>query len=394
MNRELNLLIYVKEKDLRPSGGVSGYCYNIKQERDKQHDEQVHFIENKNENLKEQIKKIIKKISFVNWIISKKKSDDMNVVKYIKSISSNDDNFDFSNYNIVHFETTFDLYRARRKLESYNGIVLLTTHSPKVSYKEYAEDCVSYSTYNTYKEIFDGAEKYDRYAFEHADYIIFPCPGAEEPYYHSWNEYKNIRKKTKIKYLPTGIIPVQCNSTRETIRKQYGIPEDALLLSYVGRHNKVKGYDLLIDIFNHFENIYVICCGKMGSIDHPDNRRWIEVGWTDDPYSIVNASDIYMLTNRETYFDIAMLQTLSIGKCSVISNTGGNKEFYSTPGVKLYDSIDDAVISIKEFAEMPIIERRLLEKKQRDIFEKKYGIDIFYKNYKKMLNEILDESGK
>ena len=95
-----------------------------------------------------------------------------------------------------------------------------------------------------------------------------------------------------------------------------------------------------------------------------------------------------MLPNRETYFDIAMLQTLSIGKCSVISNTGGNKEFTNTPGVKLYDSIDEAVLCIKHFIDMDTEERNRLENLQRKEFDAKYTIEVFYKKYKETLKEL------
>ena len=98
-----------------------------------------------------------------------------------------------------------------------------------------------------------------------------------------------------------------------------------------------------------------------------------------------------MLPNRETYFDIAMLQTLSIGKCSVISNTGGNKEFTNTPGVKLYDTVEEAVECIKEYMAKSVEERSRMEDLQRKEFEEKYTIEVFYKNYKETLREFLKE---
>ena len=391
----MKILIFVKKKDLGPIGGVSGYCYNILKEKNRIKDKEISFLSFYNYNLLDKLVQIKSNLPFIkNLQFRKKKSDDYYVVRYINEVNEVPGKFgllDFDRYDVIHFQTTFDLYQVREKLENYRGIVVLTSHSPKVSFKEYAEDNVEKDTYIANKELFDKAEKFDEYAFKRADYIIFPCPGAEEPYYHSWPEYARIRKNEKIKYVPTGIVPVKCNVSRENVRKKFGIPQDAILLSFVGRHNEVKGYDILQQLFCKIPNIYIICCGKIGPLQPLNSNRWIEIGWTEDPYSIVGASDIYLLPNRETYFDIAMLQALSIGKCSVISKTGGNKEFVNTPGIKLYESVEEAVNCINSFIEMPQVERNKLEKLQRIEFKNKYSIEIFYREYKTMIKRMLEE---
>ena len=387
----MNILIYVKKSKLRPIGGPVGYCYNILQEKILSKDGEVTFLD----------RALYRKTAFPFLAINRMraaiytnllhKSKEFSNVKNCKYDSMHANKVDLSNYDIVHFHSTYDLYGAKKELKSYKGTVLLTSHSPKVLYKEIIEDVITYDEYIGNKIVFDSAEEFDDYAFKRADYIIFPCPGAEEPYYHSWPKYAELRDEKKIRYIPTGILPVECKKTREDIRNELNIPQDATVLSFVGRHNEVKGYDILQSIFSKLENVYVVCCGKIGSIQPPKSDRWIEVGWTTDPYSYVGASDIYMLPNRETYFDIAMLQTLSIGKCSVISNTGGNKEFTNTPGVKLYDTVEEAVECIKEYMAKSVEERSSMENQQRKEFEEKYTIEVFYKNYKKTLRELMKE---
>ncbi len=368
-------------------GGVSGYCYSILSEKEKLNDEEIVFLDKTRprQSIFGEIKSKITCNTTIRRILRKEDKIEKDIINYITNVTEDTISEDFSAYDVIHFQTTFDLFRARKSLDNYKGKVLLTSHSPKVSYKEYIEDCVSNETYLKYKLLFDNAEAFDEYAFNRADYIVFPCEGAEEPYFHSWDKYEKIRDNSKMVYIPTGIIPVSASVSRELVRKKYCIPNDAILLSFVGRHNEVKGYDILKEIFTKLNNVYVICCGNIGRIVPPESNRWIEVGWTSDPYSIVAASDIYMLPNRETYFDIAMLQTLSIGKCSVISNTGGNKEFKETPGVKLYDTIEDAIVLINEYIQIPYEERLKLEVLQRQEFKHKYDISVFYKNYKEFL---------
>ena len=388
----MNILIYYDEGALNPVGGPSGYLYNLQREMIKQNDSEITFKkENAITNVKRKIKKYVPKV-LINKYQERKNSIPFSThIEDIRDESNMGHEGVFHNYDVVHFHNTFEMYRMKYDLRDYQGLVLLTSHSPKVYYREIIEDVISVQDYHDKKNIYDSAEEFDEYAFKRADYIIFPCPGAEEPYYHSWPMYKEIRDEKKIRYVPTGISPVNCKKTREEIRKELNIPLDATVLSFVGRHNEVKGYDILQDIFSKLNNVYVVCCGMIGDIQPPESNRWIEVGWTTDPYSYVGAADIYMLPNRETYFDIAMLQTLSIGKCSVISNTGGNKEFTNTPGVKLYNSEDEAVECIKQFIDMDTKERNRLENLQRKEFNEKYTIENFYEKYKETIKKLIED---
>ena len=388
----MKALIFQKENGLKPVGGPVGYLYNIKVMKDALQDSEICFLNSRKTSMNLGYL-FFRAISVLEKKLSRNTTKDPVVMTIEDTIKKSKmlGKVSLKEYDLVHFHDTLSMYSQKRSLDRYSGTVVLTSHSPKVMYKEMIEDNVDEKTYLKNKALFDGAEIFDEYAFKRADYIIFPCPGAEEPYYHTWPKYAELRDSSKIRYVPTGILPVICPKGRSKIRGELHIPEDAIVLSFVGRHNEVKGYDLLQRMFEKLDNVYVVCCGKIGTIQPPKSQRWIEVGWITDPYSYVGASDIYVLPNRETYFDIAMLQTLSIGKCSVISNTGGNREFLNTPGVKLYDTIDEGVACIKTFSEMNQEKRRELETRQRDEFSEKYKIEVFYTKYKQTLKDLLTE---
>ena len=383
----MRVLIYKCEDELAPIGGPAGYLYNIKQYRDDKNDNEILFKNSKWRFQKNILEKIVSRLKYP-W---SEQARNLFAIFHRENYGSVNN---FDGFDLVHFHTTHELYLERHNLDKYEGKVILTSHSPKVAYKEIIEDVVPKKEYVKYQKIFDKAEEIDEYAFKRADYIIFPCPGAEEPYYHSWPKYAELRDSLKIRYVPTGILSVHCERGRETIRNELGIPNEAFVLSFVGRHNEVKGYDILQKIFYGLQNVYVICCGRQGAIEPPKSNRWIEIGWTTDPYSYVAASDVYMLPNRETYFDIAMLQTLSIGKCSVVSNTGGNKEFLGVPGVKLYNTVDEAIGLCKEFLNMTSKERAEIENNQRLIFNEKYTIESFYTEYKRVLRNIVEDKNE
>ena len=386
----MNALIYYKEKDIKPTGGPSGYLYNLKEYIDSIGDTDITFLGRGG--LRTLVFRVRNKAHKL-FAVNKKLPDKVMNIEQLKYVSGISGPYNLDNYDIVHFHNTFDMYSQKKTLEHYSGKIILTSHSPKAYHKEYYEDFATPKEYNDYKEYFDYAEAFDKYAFERADYIIFPCSGSEEPYFHSWCEYSCLRDETKIIYLPTGVPRSIPQINRSEIRRMLNIPEDRFVISFIGRHSEVKGYDLLIKIYEQLEDVTILCCGAPGHITPPDSNNWKEVGWTDDPASYLNASDLFILPNRETYFDLSLLEALSVGKISLVSLTGGNKLFIGKEecGLFTYESIDQAVSIIKMVKNLSASKRNLLETTQRKLYEEEYTVEKFYKRYKDTLLKISQE---
>lgn len=387
MNRKA--LIYIHEGNLKPVGGAAGYIFNLKNQLDIEGVDSVEFIkgEIKESKLKKYLPKCINSILF---IMKRYLDYTMLISKKEKKAKVN-----LNNYDIIHFHNTFSMYKIKDSLEEYKGMVLLTSHSPKPMFLEIFEDVITPIERKLFKKKYMQLSQVDKYAFNRADKIIFPCVEAEEPYYRNWNEYSNIKEKNKdkYKYILTGINSTSSKIKREEIREKYNIPKDAFVISYVGRHNKTKGYDVLKTIGKRLledENIYFLIGGKEEPITGIKNNRWIEVGWTNDPYSLIGASDVFILPNKETYFDIVMLEVLSLGKVVIASRTGGNKYFDNdhVKGVFLYDSVEEALKLIKYIKNMDTEEKVILENKNKELFNNEFTCEIFAKNYMDLLDEI------
>ena len=250
--------------------------------------------------------------------------------------------------------------------------------------------------YRLLKRPIDRLIEMDEFAFKRADYVVFPCEEAEEPYYHTWNKYASIRKNKKILYLPTGIVGCSARITRAEYRKKYHIPEDAFVVSYVGRHNEIKGYEDLKKmgekLFNN-QNTYFLIAGKEEPMKGLDNSHWIEVGWTNDPHSLIAASDVFVLPNHETYFDLVLLEVLSLGVPVVLSNTGGNKHFkkFENSGLSFYDTVEDAIKSINHLKKMNRLDIEKLGKYNREIFENNFTVEHFIQNYIHVIRQIAED---
>lgn len=262
----MKALIYFDKKYLKPVGGPTGYLYNLQQELANQNIEYVEFLNIEETKLKRIFKKLPKKVQKFYQSVKRYKNRNK-ILKDILDCKERKSTIDISKYDIIHFHSSKSMYMIKDSLENYNGKVLFTTHTPKASFKEIIEDDTFPKEYLKHKKEYDRLEIMDEYAFNRADYIIFPCEDAEEPYFNTWKNYKEVKKKNKDKYLyiPTGIIPTERLDNSSEIRRKYNIPQDAFLISYIGRHNSIKGYDKLKEIgekiLSEDNNIYFIIAG-------------------------------------------------------------------------------------------------------------------------------------
>lgn len=318
----MKTLIYYEKSDLKPVGGPSGYLYNVYQEIRNQGIKEIEFLDSKYSRIQNLIRRLFYKLpKKIREKYYKGKKEDYAQNLYNKIFDSRERKsiINLNKYDIVHFHSTEMMYMVKDSLVNYKGKVLLTSHSPKALFQEKIDN-IPREEYIKNKEKYDKLEIMDEYAFNRADYIIFPCQDAEEPYYNSWKKYKEIHNKNKEKYiyLPTGINKVNVTENVKNIKSKYNIPEEAFLVSYVGRHNEVKGYLKLTEIGEKLlksnNDIYFLIAGKEGEIKPPKNKNWIEIGWTDHPHDIIAASDLFILPNKETYFDLILLEVLSLRK--------------------------------------------------------------------------------
>lgn len=389
------VLIYINDEDLEPTGGPKGYNYNLREGLLKLSPQiQVSYLPGNSKGAKFD-KCVLNQINnqvLNSWLRRMK--------KYIGCLKTQYGNkhvtqVNLSEYDAVHFQSTYSMYKVRNSLKDYTGVVILQSHTPTKPSKETYDNISEQGKYKIgwSKKIFDEA---DEYAFNRANYIIFPCEEAEEPYFNQWDEYKNIKKKNmdKYRYLLTGTDQKIASVDKNMIRDKYGIPIDAFVVSYVGRHNEIKGYDILKKMgksFVKWDNTYCLVAGREEPLNGIVDSNWIEVGWTNDPHSIINAADLFVLPNRETYFDLVLLEVLSLGQIVVASNTGGNKFFksFKDSGIFLYDNIDEALSIIEKIKEMNIEEKQILQEKNKKIYKEYFSNEVFAKNYISLIGELL-----
>ncbi|MFN3692399.1 MAG: glycosyltransferase family 4 protein [Fervidobacterium sp.] len=414
-------LIFASYPLLERSGGPSTYLYNLKKGFSKIGIDDI-FIESlvsdhekgTKSNLntiktRRVFKEKIKYLSYNNFprltlnllIRKNKKHYRTNSKKFWNIYDELSEKYDIK---FIHFHSTIDLYSWLLKAEKDVPLVL-TSHSPEASHHELTKDfqkrvieklSIKSSSKDIILEIFsEYFERIDEIAFENADYLMFPCEEALEPYFNSWSKFEQLIDRKNIFFVPTGTSPLSYKIDRQSFRKMYNIPEKAFVASYVGRHVEVKGYDLLCESAEHVwkknPNVYFLIAGKEEPLKGLKDNRWIEVGWTNDPGSVINASDVFVLPNRNTFFDLVLLEVLSLGKPALVSYTGGNKfvskqsegiiTFESLTGRSLADKILQLSICEQEFFEK-------LGKSNYELYNSFYTVEAFAKRYREKVGTI------
>lgn len=303
---------------------------------------------------------------------------------------------DINNYEVIHFHSTLDLVQVSNALRNFKGKILLTPHTPCPPY-EHELNHLNLSLINLKEEDYNKIISLDLIAFQRADYLVLPSIQAISSYYEGYNrvtDFKSLIESKKIIEIPTGVPSSGSLKSREQIRKQLQIPNDAFVVHFGGRHNEEKGYDLLVKlgetIFKDNSSFYFLITGKTNDeIQYPKHDNWIEVGWTTDPFSYANASDLFILPNKVSYFDLILIEMMAIGLPILLSDVGGNQYFkkfnseldfcYFEPGNLL-----DLKNKLLEFSSTD------LSKRNQKFYEGNLTIQHMTEGFRKLYSNLLD----
>ena len=330
------ILIWDYELKLSNSGGPSGYLYNIKEflKSNPNKFENIHFISDFiSKNNQQYINKENKFIKFLyNITFFKQRIDALRCVKrWNTQLKINDTSVDFNKFDIIHFHVCSDLLRTEHLLKNYKGKIILTSHSPQPTSYEIAENITDKFSLIRFLQ-----KKYlirkEIKSWNLAAKIMFPVKEATEPYRVNNNTRTYlIENKNKLLFCPSSILDISIKNTKIEICNHLNIPADSFIISFIGRHNIIKGYDQLKEIakliLEKYSNVYFVIAGKEAPITRLEHKRWIELGWINYGNDLISASDLFILPNKETYFDLVALEVLRVGTPILMTNTGGNKHF-------------------------------------------------------------------
>lgn len=360
------VIIWTKYLGLADVGGPCGYLYNIKSFIDSESINGIHFYQT---------------APFREWPLISKVSYyiptyirlhfpslrrfgffvDVFFKYFVKCKLSKNDILELKQYDFVHVHQPVEILQYFYNKTKVKAKIILTTHNPEPYIDELAGlyNCKEYL--NKHKKLRNYLIKRELKAYEIADNIMFPAKEAREPYELLSDLYQDAFQKYNYKffYVPTALGNVEPKFDNNHILTNYRIPSSALKICYIGRHNAIKGYDLLKEsakkLWEKGIEAYFVIGGKEGPLYRLEDKRWIELGWVDTA-TLLNEVDLFVLPNQNTYFDLIMLEVLRQGTPVVASYTGGNKWFQNKnlEGIKFfeYGNPNDLCLRIIEFVNL------------------------------------------
>lgn len=387
------------DKILKRNGGPSTYLYNLCQGVRRLHSPDIRFISVRNKQkcvttdlmyflhtkMHQQKRKEITYVLFQFIYVLNDIEQKIRMREYI---------FDACQYQVVHVHHVADAV-ALKVLGRYKGTIILTMHTPEPWSEEVIHNLQdNLSKRYPFKVIWSYQHMLEVLGCFFADSFIFPSKASEDTYL-MFDFYKKSKGNKNVDYLLTGVPEDVRRYDKREMRRNLGIPEKQFVLLFVGRHNKIKGYDMLVSCQECLQNIgvYVVCAGKTSELDLPkESSMWKELGWHKNVNQLYDLADAVILPNRETYFDLAAIEALSRGRILIASATGGNRTLANfTEGVLLFEAmnVQDMICKIVKVKDMKIKDRIELENKNRQFYEENCTSDSFAKQYREIVHKYI-----
>lgn len=394
---------------LANTGGPAGYLYNIYRYLQAHPSDQLRFLsdiwkikqipeKNKHISFFTRIKnRIMRIIGIESYFFRRNKILDFTLRQFSLPLESYPSVDLINEYDFIHFHSIVDFARFKSTYTTYQGKTILTSHCP----------CPVVDEMLTYWEPFckpyrSKALVQECKCYAEADYLMFPCAEAREPYEKEVAIKKTFSKEeSKFFYVPSAILDIEID--KETIQKyaELGIPEETFVITYFGRHNFIKGYDVLKEVgkrlLDKYPNMYFLCAG-VGELKPLEHERWLELGFIKNAHELMYQSDLYILPNRETYFDLVVLENLRSGVPMIMSDTGGNKHFKKYPkdeveGLSFYEDgdIKSLIEKVEYFIQLKKQDRdayTMLRNKNRQLYLKYFTIGYYIDNYINEINKL------
>jgi len=227
-----------------------------------------------------------------------------------------------------------------------------------------------------------------------SDGLIVPCRSSLDHYFEGVAERQDLFR-LPIYEIKSGVPEKVARRGRKEVLAQWGVPPESKVVGYFGRRHPHKGYDLFCHAAEvahekGYESLIFVAAGSgpLPSPSHLPNFR--DLGYlTTELAEAVAAVDLVVVPNRVSYFDLFILEAMSLGKAILTSRVGGNL-CLGSPGIFFLEQLtpESLVLAIVKLLSDP---RNLEEmgRLNRKIYEEHYSPQAFAKRHVEFAQSIL-----
>ncbi len=211
-------------------------------------------------------------------------------------------------------------------------------------------------------------------------------------------------KKISVIYNGIDLTPFNRKESREKILQKIGInKKDAVIAICVANYYAIKGHRFLIDAFysikNKIPNLYILCFGKGDLMEKLIKKvkdlkiedRFLIMGFRDNIYKILMASDIFVLPSLSEAFPISILEAMGAGLPVIATEVGGIPEiiengksgFIIRP--KDVDELADKIFILAKDKNL----RENMGQYSKNLVQKKFDIKLMISSYQNIYKSLV-----
>lgn len=189
------------------------------------------------------------------------------------------------------------------------------------------------------------------------------------------------------------------NLNNESYRER---TSDEIIVGSVGRLEKVKGYDILINAVKVLKDKgFKFKCILVGDGSEIDNLKMLSeklnvkdyiefLGYQEDIYNFIDKMDIYVQPSRQESFGISIIEAMNKVKPVIASNVGGVIEIIENEKNGLiFDALNDCELAYKIGSLINDSEKsKMIAIEGKDTVSNKFSMPIFIGNLQNIYEKI------
>lgn len=196
---------------------------------------------------------------------------------------------------------------------------------------------------------------------------------------------------------------------RESVRRELGVPHDALIIGLVGRFDPQKDHRNFVSaaarLCAAFPDVYFLLCGNGVTWDNPQLVQWIEkagirhrfylLGRRDDMPRLTAALDISSSSSYGEAFPLVIGEAMACGVPCAVTDVGDSALIVGDTGRVVPPRDPEALAAAwRELIEMGTEGRRRLGEAARCRVEKHFSLPSVVARYENLYMEIIANSFK
>lgn len=224
-------------------------------------------------------------------------------------------------------------------------------------------------------------KKAEKNAFERADIVVFPNEGCVPLY------KEVITANNDIKFILSG---AQKGYSKGDIPSENIIKSDKINLMYIGRRNEIKGFDIVLntyrEVYQQRKDLNLIIIGKGEKISEDGI---CDIGFSNNPIGWYNSVDYLINANRQSYFDLSIIEALSTGVPIIMSDNYGHKYYENkSPLIHTYDAQN--CDGLKKILLGDLQKRDFSQKYNQDFYLNNLTDEHYHKRFKEFALSLID----